>query len=90
MSVDRRKTAQMPGVRQSVQPVVESDHAQPEAHGLQAVRVRPLRPSISAQSRSPPAQGDAAHGLPVREPRVKPRVCFFFFRAVTNPQCRAS
>ena len=46
----RRKAAQVRGLRESLQPVVQLDHTLPEAHRLQAFRLRPLRTRLPAQS----------------------------------------
>lgn len=58
----RGEAAQVPGVREGLQSILQPDHAQPQAHGLQALRLRPVRPSLPAQGRLAAAQGDPAHG----------------------------
>ena len=51
--VCRGETSQVRRVRQGVQPVVEPDHPQPEAHRLQAVYLRTLRKKFSGKVRTP-------------------------------------
>ncbi|XP_051944158.1 growth factor independent 1A transcription repressor a isoform X1 [Hippocampus zosterae] len=46
----RRETAQVPSVRQGLQPELQPDHAQPETHGIQAFRLRPLRQRFPEKS----------------------------------------
>ena len=47
----RREAAQVRGVREGVQPVVQPDHAHAQAHRLQAVLLRTLREALPAQGR---------------------------------------
>jgi len=58
--LDRRKAPQVSHLRESVQPEFEPDHAHAQAHRVQAVRVRLLRPRLPAQGRPEAAQGVAA------------------------------
>lgn len=41
----------MPGVWESVQPELQPHNAQPETHGLQTIRMRPLQQGIPEKSR---------------------------------------
>lgn len=50
----------MPGVWESVQPELQPHNAQPETHGLQTVRMRPLRQGIPEKSRFKKAQRNPA------------------------------
>lgn len=59
----RGEAAQVPGLRQSLQPVFEPHHAQPQAHRLQAIRVRPLRQSLPEEGGPAAPQGDSTHGV---------------------------
>lgn len=52
----------MSGVRQSLQPKFELNHALPQAHRLQAVRLRFMRPSLPKKSRFEKTQRDTTHG----------------------------
>lgn len=50
----------MPGVREGLQPEFQLDHTQQEAHGLQAVWLRPVREGLPEESGPKETQGDAA------------------------------
>lgn len=50
----------MRGVQQSIQPVIQPDHALAQALGLQAVPVRPVRQSVPAEGGPAPAPGEPA------------------------------
>ncbi|CAB0040172.1 unnamed protein product [Trichogramma brassicae] len=56
----RRKTAQVSSLRQSFLPEQQSHNALAQAHRLQALRLRALRPGLPAQGRSAQASGDSA------------------------------
>ena len=59
----RGEASQVRRLRQSVQPIIESDHPLTQAHRLQALRLRPVRPGLPAQGRPAP---------PPREPTRRP------------------
>lgn len=50
-------------LRQSLQSIIQFDNALEEAHRFQAVRLRSLRKSFPAQSRSATSQRDSTHGV---------------------------
>ena len=50
----------MPSVRESFQPEFQPHNAQPETHGIQTIRMRPLRQGLPAQGGPEAAQRDAA------------------------------
>lgn len=56
----RWEAAQVPGVREGLQPELQPDHTQQETHGLQAVRLRPVREGLPEESGPEETQGDAA------------------------------
>jgi len=60
----------MPGVRQVVQPELQPHHAQPEAHGIQALRLRPVRQRLPEESGPEEAQRDAARAEVTRTVRT--------------------
>lgn len=60
-SFSRGKAAQVHRLREGVLAELEPDHPLEEAHGVQAVRVRPLRKGLPEEGRPEEAQGDAAH-----------------------------
>ena len=53
----------MCGLRQSIQPIVQLDHALQEAHRLQTFRLRSLRTSFPTKSRPEAAQGKPTLGI---------------------------
>lgn len=57
---NRRETAQVHGVLQGVQPVVQPDHAPAQALRLQAFPMRPVRQGVSAEGRPAQTQGEPA------------------------------
>lgn len=50
----------MPGVRQGVQPELQPHHSQPQAHRLQALRLRPMWEGLPEEGGPQAAPGDAA------------------------------
>ncbi|CAO2639027.1 hypothetical protein LEMLEM_LOCUS24725 [Lemmus lemmus] len=50
----------MPGVWQSVQSELQPHHSQQEAHGFQALRLRPVWEGLPEEGGSQAAPGDAA------------------------------
>ena len=58
----RRETVRVPSLQQSLQSVVQPDHAQPQTHGLQTFLLRPMRASVPTQGRPETTHGDATSG----------------------------
>lgn len=56
----RWEAAQVPGVREGLQPELQPHHAQQETHGIQAVRLWPVREGFPEKSGPEKTQGDAA------------------------------
>ena len=56
----RRETVRVSSLQQSLQSVVQPDHAQPQAHRLQTVLLRPMRSPVPTQGGLETTHGDAA------------------------------
>ena len=56
----RRETVRVSSLQQSLQSIVQPDHAQPQTHRLQTVLLRPMRTSVPTQGRPETTHGDAA------------------------------
>lgn len=60
----RREAAQVRRLQQSVQPIVEPDHAHAQTHRLQALQLRSLREGVPEEGGSAAPPGESAPGLP--------------------------
>ena len=78
-SCRRWEAAQVPGVREGLQPELQPHHAQQETHGLQTVRLWPLRERLPEESGPAEAQGDAARTQMSWSRCLSVKSCTFFF-----------
>lgn len=60
----RREAAQVRRLQQSVQPIVEPDHAHAQTHRLQALQLRAVREGVPEEGGSAAPPGESAPGLP--------------------------
>ena len=92
MVVYRGEAAQVHRLQQSVQPIIEPDYAHAQTHGVQALRLRPVRKGLPAQGRPapPPRLAASVHGssAPASAPGTQQgpqiRTCSFFSCLNTN------
>lgn len=60
----RGEASQVRCLQQSLQPIIEPDHAHAQTHRLQALQLRPLREGVPEEGGSTAPQRESAPGLP--------------------------